>query len=57
MLALRDYNIQDLHLLNSSPRQLIIVDACRSYAAPGLSGVPAFEDHVDHFEISGSRIV
>ncbi|HRJ29760.1 MAG TPA: caspase family protein [Cyclobacteriaceae bacterium] len=50
MLALRDYNIQDLHLLNSSPRQLIIVDACRSYAAPGLSGVPAFEDHVDHFE-------
>ncbi|MBN8577994.1 MAG: caspase family protein [Cytophagales bacterium] len=50
MLALRDYNIPDLHLLNSSPRQLVVVDACRSYSAPGLSGLPAFEDHIDHFE-------
>lgn len=50
VLALRDYNIPDLYLINSSPRQLVIVDACRSYSAPGLSGLPAFEDHIDHFE-------
>lgn len=50
MLALKDSNIPDWHLLNNSPRQLVIVDACRNYLAPGLSGVPVFEDSVDHFE-------
>lgn len=50
MLALRDGNIPDWFLLNASPRQLIIVDACRNFLAPGLSGAPEFEDQVDHFE-------
>lgn len=50
MLALRDCNIPDLYLLNSSPRQLVIIDSCRSYLAPGLSGLPALEGHIDHFE-------
>jgi hypothetical protein len=40
MLALRDNNIADLFFINDSPRQLIVVDACRNYVAPGISGIP-----------------
>ncbi len=50
MIALKDQSISDLYLLNNSPRQLVVVDACRNYATPGLGGLPAFEDDVDHFE-------
>lgn len=50
MIALKDCSISDLNLLNRSPRQLVIVDACRSYIAPGLSGTPDFGDMVDHFD-------
>lgn len=50
MISLRDGSIPDWQLLNDSPRQLVLVDACRNYSAPGLSGVPAFEDAIDHFE-------
>jgi hypothetical protein len=50
MITLRDQSMNDLNLLNSSPRQLVVVDACRNYTAPGLGDVPAFEDDVDHFE-------
>ena len=50
MIVLRDGSIPDWQLLNQSPRQLVLVDACRNYLAPGLSGVPAFEDAIDHFE-------
>lgn len=50
MISLRDGNIPDWQLLNKSPRQLVLVDACRNYLAPGLSGIPAFEDSIDHFE-------
>ncbi|PZR18283.1 MAG: hypothetical protein DI539_16290 [Flavobacterium psychrophilum] len=50
MISLRDGNIPDWQLLNESPRQLVLVDACRNYLAPGLSGIPAFEDSIDHFE-------
>lgn len=50
MLMLRDQAIADCDLLNDSPRQLVIIDACRNYSAPGLSGVPEFDEHVDHFE-------
>jgi Caspase domain len=50
MVKLRDYSIQDTSLLCRSPKQLVIVDACRSFSAPGLSGIPQFEDDVDHFE-------
>ena len=50
MVVLRDQAISDCDFLNNSPRQLVIIDACRNYSAPGLSGVPAFDDQVDHFE-------
>jgi hypothetical protein len=50
MLALRDSNIPDWFLLNTSRRQLVIVDACRNFQAPGLAGTPEFDDQVDHFE-------
>ncbi len=50
MIALRDRSINDVCFLNDSPRQLVVVDACRNYAAPRLGGIPAFEDDVDHFE-------
>lgn len=52
MIALRDGNITDLDLLNSSPRQLVIVDACRTQQViPGLSGIPlGNESEVDHYD-------
>lgn len=50
MVNLRDYSIPDTSLLCRSPKQLVIVDACRNFSAPGLSGIPQFEDDVDHFE-------
>lgn len=50
MLALKDQPICDLSLLSNSPRQLVIVDACRNYTSSGLDGVPNFDEHVDHFE-------
>ncbi len=50
MLALRDGNIPDWFLLSASPRQLVIVDACRNFLAPGLGGAPEFDDQIDHFE-------
>ena len=40
MLALRDNNIEDLFFINDSPRQLIVVDSCRNYVSPGISGIP-----------------
>jgi hypothetical protein len=50
MLSLADYSIPDWELINESPRQLIIVDACRNYLQTGLSGIVDFGDLVDHFE-------
>ncbi|MBS1491420.1 MAG: caspase family protein [Bacteroidetes bacterium] len=56
MLMLRDQAIADCDLLNDSPRQLVIIDACRNYSAPGLSGVPEFDEHVDHFESAAYEV-
>lgn len=50
MLALRDGSIADIEILNASPRQLINVDACRTYVSGGLAGSPTDKDDVDHFE-------
>jgi hypothetical protein len=52
MIALRDGNITDLELLNSSPRQLVLVDACRTQQQiSGLSGIPIDnESAIDHFD-------
>lgn len=54
MIKLRDYSIPDTSLLCRSPKQLVIVDACRNFSSPGLSGIPQFEDEVDHFEGSST---
>jgi len=40
MLNLKDKQIEDVLLLNRSPKQLIIIDACRSYVTPGITGIP-----------------
>lgn len=50
MLELSDYSISDLSLLNRSPRQLIVVDACREYIAPGIGGLPDFGERFDNFD-------
>lgn len=50
MLCLKDYDMSDKFLLNESPRQLIIVDACRNYIAPGITGIPDFGEQWDHFD-------
>lgn len=50
MLALRDNNIEDLFLINDSPRQLIVIDACRNYVAPGISGIPDLGEQWEHFD-------
>lgn len=43
-----DY-FQDTDLLNESPRQLVLVDACRNVFYPGISGLP-FGDPEFHFD-------
>lgn len=50
MLCLQDAYVEDLFLLNRSPRQLVIVDACRNYAGAGISGIPQFGEEPDHFD-------
>lgn len=50
MLVTNDKAISDLSLLNKSPRQLIIIDACRNYVRPGISGLPDFGDAYLDFE-------
>ncbi len=56
MLSLKDCDVEDTFLLNRSPRQLILIDACRNYVAPGISGVPEFGEEPLHFDgESGAR--
>lgn len=50
MLSLRDVSISDLFLLNSSPRQLILIDACRNYVAPGIYGIPDLGERYSHYD-------
>jgi hypothetical protein len=50
MLALRDNNIEDLFFINDSPRQLIVIDACRNYVASGISGIPDLGEQWEHFD-------
>lgn len=50
MVAFKDGHLPDWCLLNASPRQLVIVDACRNFLTPGLGNLPSFEESVDHFE-------
>lgn len=50
MLALRDNNIADLFFINDSPRQLIVIDACRNYVPPRISGIPDFGEEWFSFD-------
>lgn len=55
MICLKDLNISDKYLLNQSSRQLILIDACRNYSGPGISGIPDFEAEWSYFEGSPVR--
>jgi hypothetical protein len=50
MLALRDNDIEDLFFINDSPRQLIVVDACRNFIPTGISGIPDLGEQWYHFD-------
>lgn len=43
-LELKDGSIQDIQLLSKSPKQLILVDACRNYVQPGIYGIPEYAE-------------
>jgi hypothetical protein len=55
MLCLRDYNISDTTLLNASPRQLVVIDACRNFAGEGLGEIIFPEPEFYYFEGSPAR--
>lgn len=55
MICLKDCNISDKNLLNNSPRQLVLIDACRIEVAQGISGIPNFEPQCDYFTGSPVR--
>jgi hypothetical protein len=40
MICLKNDDIADIALLNDSPRQLVIIDACRVKEYPAISGLP-----------------
>lgn len=40
IICLCDTDVPDILLLNKSPRQLIIIDACREKEYPAISGIP-----------------
>ena len=50
MLCLQDAHVEDEFLLNRSPRQLVIADACRNYSGATISGIPEFGEEPDHFD-------
>jgi hypothetical protein len=51
MICLTDGNLKDTDLLNNSPRQLIIVDACRTHERPAAIGaIPWPEEKWDYFD-------
>jgi hypothetical protein len=54
LICLRDTDIPVLELLNKSPKQLVLVDACRNEMGYQISGVPEFETPFDDF--SGSPV-
>lgn len=55
MICLKDYEISDNLLLNNSPRQLVLIDACRNEVSHGLSEEPDFEPQWEHFTGSPVR--
>jgi len=47
-ITFKDQNIEDLQLLTHNQKQLIIIDACRTYY-PTISGIPPAEDVYSYF--------
>ena len=47
-LTFKDQNIQDIKLLTHNQKQLIVIDACRTYY-PTISGIPPAEDVYSYF--------
>ncbi|RTL59993.1 MAG: caspase family protein [Sphingobacteriales bacterium] len=43
-ICLCDADVSDFFLLNDSPRQLIVIDACREKEYPAISGIPEEEE-------------
>ncbi len=55
-ISLIDGNIKDVDLLNKSYRQLIIIDACRTFLSTGLGAIPGFENEWSSYDgISSTR--
>lgn len=48
-LCFNDADVSDFFLLNNSPRQLVVIDACREKEYPAISGIPE-EDEWLHFD-------
>jgi len=55
MICLKDLCIPDEYLLNNSPRQLVLIDACRNKIGLGLSSGPDYEPEVSYFTGSPVR--
>lgn len=43
-ICFNNADVSDFFLLNSSPRQLVIIDACREKEYPAISGIPGEEE-------------
>lgn len=48
-ICFTDADVTDFFLLNSSPRQLVVIDACREKEYPAISGIPGEEEWL-HFD-------
>lgn len=44
IICLTNADVSDFFLLNKSPRQLVIIDACREKEYPAISGIPEEEE-------------
>jgi len=57
MLCFNGFQLPDYALFSYSIRQLVIIDACRTYIYPGLTGIPKEEEQLFYLGGSPSRIL
>lgn len=59
MMCFKDANLEDVLLLNNAPRQLVIVDACRTLQERGaaIGNIPWAEEQWNNFDGSSVRAV
>jgi hypothetical protein len=55
MIRLQEHNLADSDLLNKSQKQLVLIDACRQWVGPGISGVPEYGPTWEYFDGSPAR--